>query len=78
MLEDNRIAIVLSQFVIAGISAFFFFLIIQKYLSPIYSLCLLVCYQLNITFFSLILKIDYSLLETLFILLIFYLSRFLY
>lgn len=75
MLIDNRIAIVLSQFFIAGISAFFFFLIIQKYLSPFYSLCLLVCYQLNITFFSLILKIDYSLLETLIILLIFYLSR---
>ena len=75
MLADNKIAIALSQFFIAGISAYILFLIINRFLSPKYSLWLLVSYQLNITFFSLILKIDYSLLETLFILLIFYLSR---
>jgi len=71
MLGDNRTAVAFSHFIVAQLSALVFYLIVKKFLPNLPSLILLLCYQLNITFFSLILRVDYSLIETLLILLMF-------
>ncbi len=63
MLQDNQHAVVLSQLLVLALAGLVFFFIIRKFTPKLISLILVAAFLLNPNSLSLVMRVDYSLLD---------------
>jgi hypothetical protein len=63
ILADNQLAIIISHILLSGLAGWLFFILIRDEVQQWISYSLLVCFMLNIHMFSLMMQVDYSLME---------------